>query len=82
VERIEEEDGRIRANLERQAMQLRERSRLVRDILQLQKITGKLFIMEREEVENEEALLSAPPNLYCKKEEKTGNKTFQEAAES
>jgi hypothetical protein len=40
--------------LHRQAAQLRERGRLVRDILQLQRSTGKLYIVEGEEaVENE-----------------------------
>lgn len=45
ADRIREEDLKIRENLERKALQLRERSRLIRDILHLQKVTGKILIL-------------------------------------
>ncbi len=45
ADRIGEEDLRIREVLERKALQLRERNRLIRDILHLQKVTGKMLIL-------------------------------------
>ena len=45
ADRIAEEDLRIREVLERKALQLRERNRLIRDILHLQKVTGKMLIL-------------------------------------
>ena len=45
ADRIAEEDLKIRGVLERKALQLRERNRLIRDILHLQKVTGKMLIL-------------------------------------
>lgn len=61
---MEEVEGQVREGLRRQVAQLKEKKRLIREILQLQQLTGKLFIVQAEEESPAEGeALQAPPLL-------------------